>query len=65
MSAVMNEREDETTNHPQGKTKFEPRPYEQSNHVTGKFMRRRGPEPKNHKETDSQPVEKTTGTEEK
>src|SRR5216683_3192500 len=29
MPRVMNEREDETTNHPQGKTKLEPRPHKQ------------------------------------
>jgi hypothetical protein len=45
MPEVMNEREDETTNHPQGKTKLEPRHQEKSDHVTGKFMRRRSPQP--------------------
>jgi hypothetical protein len=45
MPDVTNEREGETTNHPQGKTKLEPRHQEKSDHVTGKFMRRRSPQP--------------------
>ena len=65
MPAVMNERKDETTNHPQGKPKLEPRHQEKSDHVTGKFMRRRRSQPEKHKEPDSQTGETTTGTGEK
>jgi len=56
---------DETTNQPQRKTKLEPRHQEKSDHITGKFMRRRSSQPEKHKEPDSQAGETTTGTGEK
>jgi len=61
MPAVMNERKDETTNRPRRKTKLEPCNQEKANHETGKFMRRRSPQPEKYKEPDSQPTETTTG----
>ncbi len=64
MPLVTNEREGETTNHPQEKTKLETRHQEESNHITEKFMYRRRSQPEKYKEPDSQTGETTTGTEE-
>jgi len=60
----MNDRKDETTNHPPGKTKLETCHQEESNHETGQFMRRRSTQPEKYKEPDSQAGETTTRTEE-
>jgi hypothetical protein len=62
MPKVIDERKDETTNGPQGEPKLEPRHQEKSNHVTGKLMRRRPPQPEEQKEPDSHPAATTTGT---
>ena len=63
MPDVTKEWKDETPNHPQRKPKLEPRHQEKSNHVTGKFVRRRSSQPEKHKEPDSQPAETTTRAE--
>ncbi len=60
----MNERKDQTTNHPPGKTKLETRHQEESNHETRQFTRRRSSQPEEYKEPDSQTGETTTRTEE-
>jgi hypothetical protein len=65
MPDVTKEWKDETTNHPQGKSKLESRRQEKSDHITGKFMRRRRSQPEEHKEPDSQTGETTIGAEEK
>jgi hypothetical protein len=62
MPKVINERKDEAMNQPQRETKLEPRHQEKSDHVTGKFLRGRSPQPEKHKEPDSQPAETTTHT---
>ena len=59
---VMNERKDETTNHPQRKTKLETRYQEESNHVTRQFTRCRSSQPEKYKAPYSQTGETTTGT---
>ena len=61
MPDVTKEWKDETMNHPQRKPKLEPRHQEKSDHVTGKFLRGRGPQPEKHKKPDSQTGETTTG----
>ena len=65
MPKTINERKDETANQPQGETKLEPRHQKKSDHVTGKFMRRRSSQTEKHEEADSQTGETTIGTEEK
>jgi len=60
----MNERKDQTTNQPPGKTKLETRHQEESNHETRQFTRRRTSQPEEYKEPDSQTGETTTRTEE-
>jgi hypothetical protein len=62
MPDVTNEREGETTNDPQGKTKLEARDQEKPNHVTGKFTRLRSPKPEKQKKTDPQPAAATVCT---
>ncbi len=61
MPDVTKEWKDETTNHPQGKPKLEPRHQEKSDHVTGKFLRRWSSQPEKDKEPNSQTGETTTG----
>ncbi len=62
MPRVMNKREDETTNHPQRKTKLETRYQEESNHVARQFTRRRSSQPEKYKAPYSQTCKTTTGT---